>query len=447
MRKLADRKEGGRSAPSPFTQEALNSIFKISPKDPTRLNSREGYRLEFKKAFNWAGRASYARTFLAFANTRGGFMVFGVNPKPHTMVGLLNRRFEDMEPAAVDEFLCECADPAVEWDTQLHDFAGLTFGLIYVHEHPSKPVICRRTFGDTLTEGAIYYRYRARTRKIRFAELREMIDEVRRSENTAWLDLFQHVARIGVSEAGIFDLSSGLVKGAGGSFLIDEKLLPKLSFIRQDAIGEAAETPAIRIIGDAEPVRTVHVSSGKEIVRTRGIRAPTIIADFLNGASADAPREYVQQICFESTAFLPVYYYMQQAKLTKQAAIELVQDVKSTSQAKQRLITRLQGDEDLSLRMPSAAHPSGQEKLAFREKLLNRESGLGGDVTPEKAKHLLQALRTLTLSELDRSYVTAEVKTLYDRFYGGSMAQLTYELRYAICFLDAAWHAPSPTSE
>ena len=120
-----------------------------------------------------------------------------------------------------------------------------------------------------------------------------------------------------------------------------------------------------------------------------------------------------------------------------------VQDVKSTSQAKGRLMRRLEGGEDLSRPIPSDSHPAGQEKLTFRRQLLARESGLGGSVRPEKAKYLLQALRTLADSELDRDFVAVEIRTLYDRFYGREHAQLTYELRHAICFLDAAWHAPA----
>lgn len=442
MRKREIESPTGSRPPSPFTQEALNMVFKVSPKDPQRLNSREGYRLEFKKAFNWGNRASYARTFLAFANTRGGYMVFGVNPKPHTMVGLQNARFEEIDPSTIDEFLCECANPSVQWDVHVHEFAGHTFGLIYVHEHSAKPVICRKTFGDSLGEGEIYYRYRARTRKIRFAELREIIDAIRKHENTAWLHLLQRIARIGVREAGIFDLSSGEVSGTGGSFIIDESLLSQLTFIREDALSQAGETPAVKIVGEAEPVRTVYVSSGKEIVRTRGIRAPTIITDFLKGTRVDNPGEYVRQICFESTAFLPVYFYMREARLSRHSAAALLQDVKSTSQAKGRLIRRLRTEEDLSLPLPSSSYRSGEEKLDYRTRLLEKESGLGGRVTPDKAKYLLQALRTLAASELDKRYITAEVKTLYDRFYGKERTALTYELRYAICFLDATWYAP-----
>ena len=43
-----------------------------------RLFHREGQELEFKEQFNLAGLAEYFRDFAAFANNRGGYMVFGV---------------------------------------------------------------------------------------------------------------------------------------------------------------------------------------------------------------------------------------------------------------------------------------------------------------------------------------------------------------------------------
>jgi len=43
-----------------------------------RLFHSEGQELEFKEQFNLAGLADYFRDFAAFANNRGGLLVFGV---------------------------------------------------------------------------------------------------------------------------------------------------------------------------------------------------------------------------------------------------------------------------------------------------------------------------------------------------------------------------------
>ena len=62
----------------PFSQEELNEIFKISPTDPERVISRESSSLEFKESFGWMSLPNYLKTSVAYANTKGGYIVFGI---------------------------------------------------------------------------------------------------------------------------------------------------------------------------------------------------------------------------------------------------------------------------------------------------------------------------------------------------------------------------------
>jgi predicted HTH transcriptional regulator len=41
------------------------------------LHHREGQELEFKEQFSFAGLAEYFKDFAAFANNRGGYLIFG----------------------------------------------------------------------------------------------------------------------------------------------------------------------------------------------------------------------------------------------------------------------------------------------------------------------------------------------------------------------------------
>ena len=72
----------------PFSQEELNYIFRTSPKNPDRLVSRESSNLEFKLSFGWKGLPRYLKSFAAFANMKGGYLVFGVANRPRKLVGL-----------------------------------------------------------------------------------------------------------------------------------------------------------------------------------------------------------------------------------------------------------------------------------------------------------------------------------------------------------------------
>ena len=43
---------------------------------------------EFKISFNWNSRDKYAKSMVAFANNKGGYIVFGVKDKPRDLVRL-----------------------------------------------------------------------------------------------------------------------------------------------------------------------------------------------------------------------------------------------------------------------------------------------------------------------------------------------------------------------
>lgn len=54
------------------------------------LYHRESQTLEFKESFNFAGLSEYFRDFAAFANNKGGWLIFGVKDRPkRELIGLM----------------------------------------------------------------------------------------------------------------------------------------------------------------------------------------------------------------------------------------------------------------------------------------------------------------------------------------------------------------------
>ncbi|PAV24428.1 hypothetical protein CF392_16355 [Tamilnaduibacter salinus] len=73
-----------------------------------RLYHREGQELEFKEQFNLAALADYFRDFAAFANNRGGFLIFGVKDSPREISGLSEKsqeQFEKVDPEKITGYL------------------------------------------------------------------------------------------------------------------------------------------------------------------------------------------------------------------------------------------------------------------------------------------------------------------------------------------------------
>lgn len=433
--------------PSPFSQEILNRIFAISPKHPDRLVSRESSWLEFKEAFNFQSLGKYIRSAGAFANAKGGYIVYGVANSPHKLIGLKDGRFDELDPEKLSAYLNEHFDPEVEWNRHIHEIDGKEYGIMHFRESRNKPVICRKGSDDgkALKEGEIYYRYKGRTQTIRYAELKELIEERRRHEQLLWFKHLKEIARVGIQEAGVFDLRSGKVTGAGGHFLIDESLLSQVSFIREGEFSVKQGKPTLKIIGEARPIGPSAVGSvGKaHIVKTKGIRASDIVLGFLRSDKIAEPQSYLTQICYENTAFLPFYFLIRAGKLTLKDAARIVDEERSTQPAKAKLLERIKNDSSLRVPMPFAGNAAGQRKLKIREMVLKKQFPSSPDT--QCLKDLLSMVRTLQLAELDAGFIKGQLEKCFNKHYANGDANVNHEMRRAVCYVDWLLNSPECT--
>ncbi|RLB33081.1 MAG: hypothetical protein DRH12_18810 [Deltaproteobacteria bacterium] len=430
------------STRSPFSQEKLNEIFKISSKDPNRIISRESSNLEFKESFGWRSLPKYLKTCAAFANTKGGYIVFGIGRSPHKLLGLSGnslQQFENIDPAKLSGQFNEYFSPEIEWDIHEYELNGKIYGLLYVYECKDKPVICKKDADKVLKEGDIYYRYRGRSQRIKYSELRTMLETKRIKEQQLWMRHLSQIAEIGVRDVGIFDFKSGQVSGTNGSFLIDESLLSQLSFIKEGEFSEEKGKPTLRLIGKVEAISSLPgVGRGKKIVKVKGIRIGDIVLAFLNSEKVQEPIEYIKQICFESTAFLPVYYFIVLANIDYLRAIEELKAVISRSRAKSKLIERLEGQQTLFLKPPTSSTEASKKKRKFIHDL--EQTLVSHDLVEKDLLYCLQAIRSLTPSQVKQNdeYLRGLLKEWFNRHYSMANQTLADSLRRAICWIDEA---------
>ena len=423
---------------NPFTRDELNRIFAVSSKHPDRLISRENNSLEFKESFGFGSLGKYIRTAAGFANAKGGYIVYGVARSPHTLLGMKGDAFEKLNVEKLTNYLNEHFDPSLEWDQHIHELGGKAFGLIYIHESQDKPVICKKSADDAkhLKEGEIYYRYRGRTQIIRYPELKELIEERRKREQLLWFKHLKEIARIGIADAALFDLRTGTVKGARGNLVIDESLIPQLAFIRDGEFSETKGKPTLKLIGSVEiGGSTNRTVPGKvQVVKTRGIRATDIIRCFLTAQKVPEPAAYLTQIAWESSAFLPCYYYLRLAGASVEQAIGLIEKEHSTTQAKTKLIARLNGDDALSVMMPAENNANGQRKLAVRKHLLARK--VRDNASGKELGDLLDMVRTLKKSDLPLTYLRELLLGIFNRNFAKQDQTVNDKIRRAICYAD-----------
>lgn len=175
--------------------EEYKSIFKFQTSSSNRITSRESSWLEFKESFNWNSKDKYAKSMVAFANNRGGFIVFGVKNNPRDLVGLLNNNFDNTDEAKITEYLNSLFSPEINFTKSTTKARGKNVGLLKIHESTNKPIVCIKNDGE-IREAEIYYRYSGRSEKIKYPELKNLLEQIKDQERRGWRDFLKQISKI-----------------------------------------------------------------------------------------------------------------------------------------------------------------------------------------------------------------------------------------------------------
>jgi hypothetical protein len=248
---------------NPLNESLISELLK--QRADGSLYHRENKSLEFKEQYNFAGLAEYLRDFAAFANSGGGYVIFGVSNSPRKLIGLTAKSLEQFE--AIDEekitgYLLEIFSPTIDWMKTIIREHSKDFGIFYIAEGKQKPIIAKKDEGrnQVIKNGDIYYRYAGRTQKIQFSELDYIIQQRVKETNDQWISLMRKVANIGPANAAVLDTEKGVIQKSKDQMLfIDDKLIPKLKFVREGYFRNDKGMPAVRLVGDVKPIGTVEV--------------------------------------------------------------------------------------------------------------------------------------------------------------------------------------------
>lgn len=256
-----------------FAEKRLKSIFFVNKAEPKYIGSRESTTLEFKENFSFGNLEDYSKVMASFANAKGGYLVFGVKDTPREIVGVNLRKFESIDIAKLTGGLNDIFAPAIDWEITTHKWKNKDFGIIYTYESEEKPVMATKNCKD-IKEAGIYFRYHGRTETIKFPELKRIILERSDQEKKAWMEVLKEATAIGPQNVALLDTFKGRIQGLGKTVLIDEKLLPKLKFIKKGEFTEKKGELTLKLIGDLKTVpvgllKERRVVVGEDIYRYR----------------------------------------------------------------------------------------------------------------------------------------------------------------------------------
>lgn len=434
---------------NPISTEALMNIFNVSRNNPSRIINRESTTIEFKESYH-RNVIQYFRTIASFANRNGGYIIFGVKDSPRELIGLDNKHLNEFENLKVEEFtqkLNEYFSPEINWLPCTFEFKDRHFGVIYVYSLKNKPCICKKNNESSdLKEGEIYYRYSGRSERIRYTELSAIIEETRKNEAHRWFDLIKKVARIGIENSVLLDLSTGKLSNSGTPIVIDEKIIKQIAFIHQGRFVETGGTPTLRIIGELKGIPTgkMMLSSPQKIV-IKAIEPNDLINAFLDNLTINSPLEYLKRICSDTSAYAPIYFILQQAKIFPSEAMKIVEDTNTRNKStKNKIIERLKGKKISKIDLPKS-----EKSSTAKIKNTYRKNWLSENITDiDNISYCMDALLSLTNSEvtLHIEYIKKILSQIFKNNFDTLESNVVTKIRKAICRIDEIVYFKESTS-
>lgn len=236
----------------------------LSLDDKGRVRSRERNNLDYKQSFGQSSWNKYAKTMASFANNIGGYIVFGIKDNPREVVGV-NKAFENFEQEKFTDLLNSLFSPEIVWECGSVEIGGKFIGYIYTASSFEKPVIAIKQEGsEKISSGDVYYRYRARTEKIKYPEMKRLLEERERQNFERIYKLLETIKNSDTTNLGIINYSNGhFTTPYGVDVTIDKKLvvqvLKRAKYIKSGCLNEAEGSPVLKVTGtidlaDAIPV-------------------------------------------------------------------------------------------------------------------------------------------------------------------------------------------------
>lgn len=386
----------------PFSKTEISDLVRVEKSDPQlRVKTRESVHKEFKERFSLSNLGEYARTMAAFANARGGYLIFGVTDSPRIAKGLTGKakgQWEAFDSAKLTEGLNRLFSPELHWKPGYTEIEGKYLGLIYTFESEHKPVVAVENMHKVkMREGDIIYRYSGQSRRIKYPELRTILDEAKSKENQKLMKHFEHLLMAGASNVALLDFSKSTLTGSSGqSVLLDNEMLADISFIREGEFDEVAGTPTLKVVGEVVSAQTVAV--GGKVVH-QAVTTEDIIKDFLHQLRPEAPKEYLRQAAAGSTSIVPVHYYRKAANMSHDQLVDFIAAEQVRSPAKRRLLTSL--DEPYEDPTPSdSQHPSTVIRKKYYGQILERSLSVDDDISSTNAAHIMEAFQWLSEQQI-----------------------------------------------
>lgn len=412
-----------------LTDEWLNDFFSIADSNNI-IKRRESHCIEFKGVFdrqNEASRANYCKSLAAFSNNNGGAIFFGIENKPHKIVGINN--FEDIDDADISNYINEIFTPYIHFERRIFEFRQMIFGVFYASKSKSRPVICSKDTSKTHSSD-IYFRYSAKSTKIKAGDLIKLIHEVKEEESNKWLKLLDNIGKIGIEHTHLLNSQSGEIISDNNTFLLDEELLKQIKIIDKYSIQEDGQ-PAVKIIEEIPELARV-------IKKSAVMYDEDLFKEFLINMHDFRAEDLLKYICRMNSASYPFYFLLKRMNLNLDEGKSLLENTKIAGTIRKSYIQRINDDKKQIKNKNKFSLSSKSKNGPKRELYLkNLENKIPFEIEDEEdAKRVLESIFSLERGQYDSPFVKSKLLEIFESFYPFQKGDGNYLFRDSIAFLD-----------
>jgi hypothetical protein len=412
-----------------LTDEWLNDFFAVADVNNI-IKRRESYCIEFKSVFDWqteSSRATYCKSLSAFSNNNGGALFFGIENKPHKIIGVNN--FEDIDDADITNYINEVFTPHIQFERRTYDYKGLTIGILYAVKSKTRPIICTKDTSKT-NSSDIYFRYSAKSTKIKAGDLIKLIQDVKDDESNKWLKLLDNIGKIGIENTHLLNSLNGEIISDNNTFLLDEELLKQIKIIDRYSIQEDGQ-PAVRIIGNIPELARI-------IKKSTVLYEEDLYKEFLLNNQDFRAEELLRFACQRNTSSYPFYFLFKRMNFNSEQSKLFLENTKITGSVRKSYIERLDNDikqiknkDKFSLGSLSKNGPTRAQSLIFLQNKIPFEIG-----DEENAKRVLESVFSLEKGQYDKDYVKQKLFDIFEKHYPFAKGSCNYLFRDSITYLD-----------
>lgn len=400
----------------PFSEATIERVLSVDH-EKGLISPNETDKIELKEAWNGGHISEYARSMAAFANNKGGYLVFGVKDGSGEIVGLTTNKFAEYDAARLSERVHNLVQPQLEWDKRIVEICTQRVGLLYVAESRQKPIIGTKNDGR-ISDGAIYFRYPGETRQIRHVDLINLIRERERQLLATFSEKIARIAEVGPYDAAILNAREGTLELSGRPLHLDEPLRHEVLHLASSEHG--ADDGVLRLSG------TISGGTRPPTVVRGNVSDYDVLNVFVDRIQVSNPFDYIRHFLDTQTIWLPLFWYvLLYGKPISHVLTELNELPKLKPKSWEKLVERLEGGRSKK----STYLCEGLQKVFDRGKSVEFRDSC-------QAIDTMRAMTAIKFTENNEAAVFRTLDNALRLFDAEREKRLFDEIRYAASFVD-----------